>query len=448
MAVIQKTGNFMGLPMNVARGNPIPLDKSEIWYSYEAMVNYAKTDVVAYVGQILGLVDETNKTAKAYIILNTDGDLQEVGAAVVTDGSSIILNDDSALALKDWGKRYYRYVPAEGVEGEEGYKEAGYVEQSVDTDHPWIIGLEPKVASENGKLVLAWYQPNPTTIEGVSSQIAAIQTSVTNLQTTVEDLKDDIANTYTKEEADEAIASAVAASGHLKYIIVDTADDIDLTAADADKYIYLVKNGDTYDEYMVIDGKLNQVGNWEVDLSEYAKSADVEEALKGKVNAEEGKRLITEEEASKWNAGEENYIKSVTDDFEVSEEGQLSLKDIAQSKVTGLTEALENFVQKEPGKILSSNDFTDEEKQKLAALDLQSIAGNTNKIDSLTTKVGNLEEAINSLDDQYVSHPELNVIVGDMSALIAASGKQETTLVEEILELQERLTWGNLDESV
>ena len=34
MAMIKKDGNFMGLPMNIARGNPIPLDKSEIWYSY------------------------------------------------------------------------------------------------------------------------------------------------------------------------------------------------------------------------------------------------------------------------------------------------------------------------------------------------------------------------------------------------------------------------------
>lgn len=448
MAVIQKTGNFMGLPMNVARGNPIPLDKSEIWYSYEAMANYAKTDVVAYVGQILGLVDETNRTAKAYIILNTDGDLQEVGAAVVTDGSSIVLNDDSALALKDWGKRYYRYVPAEGVEGEEGYKEAGYVEQIVDADNPWIIGLEPKVASENGKLVLAWYQPNPTTIEGVTSQIAAIQTSVTNLQTTVGGMQDDIADRYTKEEADKKIADAIAAADHLQYKIVDSADDIDPETENADNYIYLVKNGDSYDEYMVVEGSVEKVGNWAVDLSEYAKTSAVEEALKGKVNAEEGKRLVSEEEIAEWNKGEENYIKSVTEDFEVSAEGQLSLKDISQSKVTGLTEALEGFVQKEAGKVLSSNDFTDDEKQKLADLNLQAITNNTNNISSLTTKVGNIEAAVNALDDQFVSHPELNTIVGDMSALIAASGKQETTLVAEIMELQDRLTWGELDESV
>lgn len=447
MAVIQKTGNFMGLPMNVARGNPIPLDKSEIWYSYEAMANYAKTDVVAYVGQILGLVDETNKIAKAYIILNTDGDLQEVGAAVVVDGSSIVLNSDSALALKDWGKRYYKYVPAEGIEGEEGYKEAGYEEQIVDADHPWIIGLEPKVASENGKLVLAWYQPNPTTIEGVTSQIAAIQTSVTNLQTTVGDMQDDIADRYTKEEADKKIADAIAAADHLQYKIVDSVDDIDPSIDGADNFIYLVKNGDSYDEYMVVEGSIEKVGNWAVDLSEYAKTADVTEALKKKVDAEEGKRLVSEEEIAKWNAGEENFVKSTSEEFEVDEDGKLSLVSIAQSKVAGLEDLLDTFVTKDGDKVLSSNDFTDEEKQKLADLNLQAITDNTTDIGSLKTKVGNLEAVINALDDQYVTHLELNAVVGDMAALIAASGKGETTLVAEIIELQERLTWGDLTES-
>lgn len=448
MAVIDKQLNYMGLPMNIARGNPIPLDKSEIWYSYEEMADYAKTSVVAYVGQILGLVDEANKTAKAYIILNEDGDLQEVGAAVIVDNSSIILNDDSALALKDWGKRYYKYVAAVGKEGEEGYVEAHYIEQIVDEENPWVIGLEPKVASENGKLVLAWYQPNSTTIEGVTSQIAAIQTSVTNLQTTVGDMQDDIADRYTKEEADKKIADAIATADHLKYKIVDSKDDINPNADGAENYIYLVKNGDSYDEYMVVEGSVEKVGNWAVDLSEYAKTEDINEALKKKVDAEEGKRLVSEEEIAEWNKGEENYIKSVTEDFEVDADGQLSLKDIAQSKITGLTETLEGFIKKEAGKVLSSNDFTDDEKQKLADLNLQSIIDNTNDISNLTTRVGNIEEAVNALDDQFVSHPELNTIVGDMAALIAASGKQETTLVNEIMELQERLTWGELDESV
>jgi hypothetical protein len=57
-------------------------------------------------------------------------------------------------------------------------------------------------------------------------------------------------------------------------------DDIDVSATGADKYIYMVpssnkKSGNSYDEYMVIGGALEKVGDWAVDLSDYAKDADL-----------------------------------------------------------------------------------------------------------------------------------------------------------------------------
>lgn len=71
-----------------------------------------------------------------------------------------------------------------------------------------------------------------------------------------------------------AVATAVAASDHLGRKKVASLDAIDLTAADAGKYVYMVpkeggKNGDKYNEYMVLDGALEPVGDWAVDLSGY-----------------------------------------------------------------------------------------------------------------------------------------------------------------------------------
>ena len=71
-----------------------------------------------------------------------------------------------------------------------------------------------------------------------------------------------------------SIAAAVAAADHLTRKKVASVDAIDLTAADAAKYIYMVpktdgENGDKYDEYMVLDGALEPVGDWAVDLSGY-----------------------------------------------------------------------------------------------------------------------------------------------------------------------------------
>lgn len=99
MAVIKKENSYMGLPMNIARGNPVPLDKSEIWYSRAEMENYAKTSVVAYVGQIIQLVDETENTATAFIIANTAGDLIEVGSATLGDNKSIELTEEGVLRI-------------------------------------------------------------------------------------------------------------------------------------------------------------------------------------------------------------------------------------------------------------------------------------------------------------------------------------------------------------
>lgn len=78
MAVIKKDGNSMGLPMNINRGNPIPIDTTEVWYSLEAAQTYAASGATAYVGQKLSVVDEANKTADVYLIINTDGDLLKI----------------------------------------------------------------------------------------------------------------------------------------------------------------------------------------------------------------------------------------------------------------------------------------------------------------------------------------------------------------------------------
>lgn len=299
MAVIKTDGGYNALPIAYKRGNPIPLDTTAVWYNYEEMATYAAEGVTAYVGQILGLVDETNKTAKAYIILNTQGDLQEVGSAILVDETTITLSDEGVLSLKDFGVKYYKYI-AETTDEETGeIISAHYIKQIVNEDNPWSAGLEPKVVSEDGKWVIGWYEPNPTTIEGINSQVSTIQSTVNDLANEVSDLntavgvpanaetgtaasgifaeldkKANIVDLYTKGEIDNAIATAVANIDHLKRVKVNSIDDIDVDALDAENYIYMVPNGltendDKYNEYMVIDGVLEKVGDWEVSLDNY-----------------------------------------------------------------------------------------------------------------------------------------------------------------------------------
>lgn len=76
---------------------------------------------------------------------------------------------------------------------------------------------------------------------------------------------------YSKSEIDAKFNQSLSRK------VVESTDAIDLTAADAENYIYLVKNSEgTYDEYIVADGKLEKVGDWKTDLSGYATKKDLE----------------------------------------------------------------------------------------------------------------------------------------------------------------------------
>ena len=105
--------------------------------------------------------------------------------------------------------------------------------------------------------------------DGLGQRVSALET---NAPTKVGDLTND--KKYQTETEVSAANKAVAAADHLKRKTVASTGDIDLKAADAAQYIYMVPKGtagtsDKYDEYMVIDGVLEKMGDWKVDLSGY-----------------------------------------------------------------------------------------------------------------------------------------------------------------------------------
>lgn len=125
-------------------------------------------------------------------------------------------------------------------------------------------------------------------IEQLSTTLAALINGKADSATTLAGYG--ILDAYTKTETDSAIAAGVAAADHLKRMIVESTDAIDVEADDADQYIYMVKNaksktGNLYDEYMVLDGALEKVGDWEIDLSGYVKFTDIGEVTNEEIDA-------------------------------------------------------------------------------------------------------------------------------------------------------------------
>lgn len=249
---------FSGFPIGFSRNNPIPLDKTEVWFDLEELRAYAASGATAYVGQKVTYVDVANKTATVYTIADEEGTLQAVGAPTEGDEVTISL-DNGILSLKDFGKRYYEYVATEGEVA------AHYELVEVDDNHPWSAGLTPKVVDEDGTLVLGWFEPSKATIEEVGDkandaydkaeeaeskvvvvenkvtvvenkvteitnilndttneageQVEGLVTRVDNLETDVANLYDAVEDTYTKEEIDnkmEEIDSKIASVFHYK----------------------------------------------------------------------------------------------------------------------------------------------------------------------------------------------------------------------------------------
>lgn len=334
------TYTAMSMPKAINRTNPQPVDKTLVWNSLEALKNYAATDPVAYVGQVLSLVAYDAETAKitevkAYIIKDEAGNIEEVGSATLGDNKTIAL-EEGVLSLNNWGKEYYKWIDPVGEEGEEGYVAGHHEKYEMAEGDTWPAGLEPKAATAaDGTVVLAWYQPSTVTIQGVSSAIASVQNTVTELTAGIGS-REDAAGTETvygainkveednaanaeaiealQEEAakhlplaggtmtgdiilpdeskaasekvvDAKIATAIGSAGHLKRAIVDALPAIE--EADVET-IYMVKDvlaleGDKYEEFMVIEGEWAQIGDTSVDLTNYVQK--VAEATEGNLAA-------------------------------------------------------------------------------------------------------------------------------------------------------------------
>lgn len=73
MAVNLDSFPFMEFPLSISRQDGFPLDRYSKFDSFEAAQAYARTSPLAYVSQIIGVVE--NGRASAYMISDTSGTL-------------------------------------------------------------------------------------------------------------------------------------------------------------------------------------------------------------------------------------------------------------------------------------------------------------------------------------------------------------------------------------
>lgn len=174
-------GSLWDVAVSIKRGNPLPLDADSIFESYEALETYA-ADVLAYPGQVVAVV---NADSTGIYYLDQNLAIQPVGVIPAGDNLSVVMDDNDVISLHNYGNVFYKYIAE--VKDEEGNvtSEARYDKTTVSDSDPWKAGLEPRVVTEDGKLVIGWYEPNPTTIDGVNDQVTAVQGTVADLEESV-----------------------------------------------------------------------------------------------------------------------------------------------------------------------------------------------------------------------------------------------------------------------
>lgn len=395
----------LGFPLNFRRGNPNPLDNSSVWASIEDAQNYAATDPVAYVGQILTVVDNVNGIATVYAIQDEAGTLKKVGTSPIGDESTITVDENGTVSLY-------------GVSGLELNRTDGEGNITKINYQPLLV---------DGKLT--WVEPSATTVEGLATEIEALKTRVDSVEsdndTAITGINDKIGTVPDGKTVVELINDAkteatyddTALSGRVAAIEDDYLKAADKTAIEA-KMATDISTAKTETIAAImgeagIDEKydtLKEIADWI--LSDTTSSAELitrvtniekdylkgtdKTALQGDIDALETfvgtlpegaasttvvayikevvdalkigdyakaadlTTLTNRVQALEDVGAEKNVIASVDEaQFAVDAERKLTLLDIAMGKVTGLSDALGGKVDKIEGyTLLSPTDKT------------------------------------------------------------------------------------------
>lgn len=276
------------------------------------------SDSAYYFGQLIAVV--LDKVADIYVITkgkDGKGSLQEVGSATLGDDHTIDLDvDTKQLSLHDFGKFYYAFSTDES--GNTHYTKTAITE----ANKAKLAGLEARIVLDGDKYVLGWYEPNTTTVEGVSKELAS-------LKTTVQGQGNILTGDATVEgSVNKRIADAVAAITQIKYQKVEG----ELPESGVAGTIYLKPHNDHYKEFLWLDNKWEEIGDLDdVDLTNYYNKTQVDNAIDADVLVETNRATGAEEALS----GRIKTLEDVGAQANVIE--NIGVKTEAEGKYTNVT---------------------------------------------------------------------------------------------------------------
>ena len=360
----------MALPLSIRRGNPFPVDEYSVWYDMGELTTYATTSPVAYVGQIVTLVNEDENTVEAYMIQNAAGNLMKLASTTASgDLTEDVLElqgkvsnleavvgtkgDDSGITANDlWAAikevkaayeaadttinekfgNYYNKTETEGKIDEKinvaistTYRAAGSIA---------FEALPALAASEEGKVynITNEFTTTENFVEGAGNEYP-IGTNVVCIDVGTDEYKWDVLAGFVD-------TSALATKQELTEGLETKVDKVPGSSLVADTLITkltgMAEIKSVKENELVIDPGSKELSVVAITTD---KVTGLTAALEGKVNVEAGKSLVEDTLITKLTGMAE--IKGVSGELEIGADDKiLSIKAIDQSKVTGLTDAL------------------------------------------------------------------------------------------------------------
>ena len=159
-------GALWDVGVSIKRGNPLPLDADAVFESYSAAETYAQ-GVIAYPGQIIAVVNE-NSTEIYYLDQNCA--LQEVGGKVSVDGKSLVADENGTISINGFDT------------AQEAYQ----------------IKVVNKGTTSEPDLQLVFFEPDTTTVEGLTETVTTHTTQINQLQSDVNSIKSQLGTLSTE----------------------------------------------------------------------------------------------------------------------------------------------------------------------------------------------------------------------------------------------------------
>ena len=272
----------VGVAIN--RTNPLPLDANEIFDSIASMEGYIKSNALAYPGQIVVVLGETETAA--YLVNAVGGEGKGYTKLAATTGSGDVGEELTKLAQR--------------VSVIEGYFEGGVAKKATADAEGNVISstyaTQTALAAaeqniESNSIAISQAQDDITALQGTVDTLMPKAggefTGAVTIQAPTEDM-----NPATKKYVDDAISGIT----EFEFSVVDA-----LPQTGERGIIYLVAHahgtGDIYDEYIWVTDKFEKIGNTDIDLSSYVTddelTAEINKLTLAQVAIGAGKTLKT-----------------------------------------------------------------------------------------------------------------------------------------------------------